>query len=236
MNHVCFQALAFRMAGFFVYRRAAARYCDGRKSRRPGGRRGASVRVEPGDAFHIGSDAKAMLATIVAQEVERGQLRWDTTIEEVLPDVTVTARPEYRHVTLADLLAHRSGLVALYTLDELAAVPALSDSVGAQRLKFSTWVLQQSPAATPGTTAVYSNAGYVVAATMLERVTGRRYEELLQRRLFAPRGTVGLRVEMPSPSTTAVARPLRPCRPPRGPTGRAGRSPCRRRRRSRTRP
>jgi CubicO group peptidase (beta-lactamase class C family) len=34
----------------------------------------------------------------------------------------------------------------------------------------------------------YSNAGYVVAAAMLERVTGTRFEYLLQARLFAPLG------------------------------------------------
>lgn len=37
-----------------------------------------------------------------------------------------------------------------------------------------------------GFASVYSNAGYVVAAAMLERVTGHSYEELLQRRLFGP--------------------------------------------------
>ena len=146
--------------------------------------------VEVGDAFHIGSDAKAMLATLIAQEVEQGRLRWDTRIGDVLPEACVGARAEYRNVTVADLLAHRSGLVALYTLDELAAVPPLRGSVGAQRLQFTAWVLRQPPAAAPGTTAVYSNAGYIVAATMLERVSGHRYEELLQRRLLAPLGIV----------------------------------------------
>lgn len=144
--------------------------------------------VRPGDAFHIGSDAKAMLATLIAQEVEQGRLRWDTTIAEVLPDAMTGARDDYRSVTLADLLAHRSGLIALYTLEDLAAVPALRGSVRAQRLQFVAWAVQQSPAVIPGTNAVYSNAGYVVAATMLERVTGRSYEELLQRRLLEPLG------------------------------------------------
>ncbi|MCC7461136.1 MAG: beta-lactamase family protein [Gammaproteobacteria bacterium] len=153
-------------------------------------RLGGSQHIEARDAFHVGSDAKAMLATLVAQEVEQGRLRWDTTIGEILPEAVSGAREDYRDVTVADLLAHRSGLIALYTLDELAAVPALHGNVLAQRLQFTSWVLQQPPAAPPHTMAVYSNAGYVVVAALLERITGRSYEELLQRRLFAPLGIV----------------------------------------------
>jgi D-alanyl-D-alanine carboxypeptidase len=143
-------------------------------------------RVDEDDAFHVGSDAKAMLATVIAQEVEAGRLRWDTTIGEVLPDAAVTARPEYRQITITDLLMHRSGLPQLLTLEDLAIVPPLSGTVIEQRRQFATWALQQPPTAPPGTATLYSNAGYIVAAAVLERTTGQRYESLMQRRLFAP--------------------------------------------------
>jgi len=149
---------------------------------------GSPGRVDEDDAFHIGSDAKAMLATVIAQEIEAGRLRWDTTIGEVLPDVTVTARSEYRQVTITDLLLHRSGLPQLLTLDDLAIVQPLSGAVTEQRRQFAIWALQQTPIAPPETATLYSNAGYIVAAAMLERITGQRYEQLMQRRLFAPLG------------------------------------------------
>lgn len=155
-------------------------YADGLR------RVGSRARVTKDDFFAIGSDAKAMLGTLVAQEVEAGRLRWDTTIEEVLPEVMVTARPEYRTVTITQLLDHRSGLLPLATLSDLAVVPQLTGPVTAQRRKFARWALRQAPVVAPGSAGVYSNAGYVVAAAMLERVTGRSYEELLQRRLLAP--------------------------------------------------
>ena len=63
--------------------------------------------MDEDDAFHVGSDAKAMLATVIAQEVEAGRLRWDSAIGEVLPDAAATGRPEYRHITITDLLLHR---------------------------------------------------------------------------------------------------------------------------------
>jgi D-alanyl-D-alanine carboxypeptidase len=149
---------------------------------------GSRARVTKEDFFAIGSDAKAMLGTLIAREVEAGRLRWDTTIEEVLPEVMATARPEYRTVTVTQLLDHRSGLLPLATLADLTVVPRLDGPVIAQRRKFARWVLRQAPVVAPGTTGVYSNAGYVVAAAMLERVTGRSYEELMRRRLLAPLG------------------------------------------------
>ena len=157
-------------------------YASGRR------RAGSPDRITHDDAFAIGSDAKAMLATLIAQEIERGRLRWDTTIEEVLPDAIATARTEYRAVTIAELLDHRSGLVPLVTRDELVRVPRFRGSVVSQRRQAARWALRQPPVAVPGAATVYSNAGYVVAAAMLERVTGRSYEQLLQRRLLDPLG------------------------------------------------
>jgi len=151
-------------------------------------RAGARDRVTRGDAFAIGSDAKAMLATLVAQEVERGRLRWDSAVEEVLPETVTTSRPEYRAVTIADLLDHRSGILPLVTQEELALVPRLHGTVVAQRRQLARWALRQPPVAAPGTTVAYSNAAYVIAAAMLERVTGHSYEYLLQHRLLDPLG------------------------------------------------
>lgn len=147
-----------------------------------------SDRVAPGDSFNIGSDAKAMLATLVAQEVEAGRLRWDTTIGDILPDVMVTARRVYRNVTITQLLNHQAGLPQLLTIEDLAGVPALRGTVPQQRRQFARWVLRQPAVVPPGSATTYSNAGYVVAAAMLERVAGQRYEQLMQRRLFSPLG------------------------------------------------
>lgn len=146
------------------------------------------VQVERDDRYHIGSDAKSMLAVLVAQQVDLGRLRWDSTLDELLPDVTVTGRETYRHVTVADLLRHRAGLVQLEQLADLAAVPTLSGDAIHQRLQFAQWALQQEPIASPNSKTLYSNAGYVVAAAVLERVSGQRYEQLLQRQLLSPLG------------------------------------------------
>ncbi|MCG8435135.1 MAG: beta-lactamase family protein, partial [Gammaproteobacteria bacterium] len=94
------------------------------------------------DPFHIGSVAKTLTGTIIAQLVEDEKLAWDTPVEELLPEVMETAREEFADITLANLLAHEAGLKPMEEDEELAEVPELSGDVIARRLQFSKWVLQ----------------------------------------------------------------------------------------------
>ncbi len=66
--------------------------------------------VRPGDVWLIGSDAKPMTAALIAKLVDRGVLSWDAPLSKMLPGLAEKMRPEYRGVTLVQLLSHRSGL------------------------------------------------------------------------------------------------------------------------------
>jgi CubicO group peptidase (beta-lactamase class C family) len=68
-----------------------------------------NVRID--DRFHIGSNIKSMTATVIAELVERRQLRWNSTLGALFPDVPM--HPAYRRVTLEQLLQHRAGRPAL---------------------------------------------------------------------------------------------------------------------------
>src|SRR5262245_17419306 len=65
---------------------------------------------QPGDRWLLGSDGKAMTAALIARLVDQGKLSWTTPLETMLPALAAGMRPEYRSVTLVDLLSHRSGL------------------------------------------------------------------------------------------------------------------------------
>jgi len=149
--------------------------------------------------FPVGADAKAMTAMIAARLVERGALRWNTRIAEALPELRRMMLPAYRNVTLEDLLAHRAGLPAFTTEDEfrrfLAVLPeavpagALPTTDAGRRLFFARWLVRQPPAA--GTGFLYSNAGYALAATMMERATGLSYRAMFEQELTRPLGIAG---------------------------------------------
>ena len=60
--------------------------------------------VSRSDVWNIGSDGKAMTAVMIARLVDRGVLSWESTIGGVLPDMAGDVRPEYRAITLRQLL------------------------------------------------------------------------------------------------------------------------------------
>ncbi|HJQ97349.1 MAG TPA: serine hydrolase domain-containing protein, partial [Candidatus Polarisedimenticolaceae bacterium] len=65
--------------------------------------------LAPADLFHLGSDTKAMTASIVARLVDRGLLRWDQTLANAMPEIA-DMDPAFETATLDMLLRHVSGL------------------------------------------------------------------------------------------------------------------------------
>ena len=140
------------------------------------------------EAFPMGSMTKSMTATLAGVQVQEGRLNWTSKVLDVLPELAGTTRAEYATVTLTDLLAHRGGIFPAVTPEQIALLPALLGTPTEQRLQLTRWMLQRASTSHPGARTQYSNGGYVVAATMLERASGQAYESLLQAKVFEPMG------------------------------------------------
>ncbi|WP_435006774.1 serine hydrolase domain-containing protein [Tundrisphaera lichenicola] len=133
---------------------------------------------------HIGSCTKAMTATMIGTLVEEGKLAWNSTIQEVFPGRSGGFHPDFRSVTLRQLLAHRAGLppnVAWRTVGL-----GLSDTD--KRRVVLSMVLKDAPKSSGGHRFEYSNVGYVLAGLMAEEVTGITWDALMQTRIFEPLG------------------------------------------------
>lgn len=150
---------------------------------------GSDAAIEPGDLWHLGSDTKAMTATLAARLVEQGAISWDGTIADVLSDQSFEIAPEFKDATLVDLLSHRSGLPSnIGLLQTLRLVGADADrDVVTDRRAYAAVVLKAKPGGARGE-FLYSNAGYVVAGLMLETAGGAPYEALMRREVFEPLG------------------------------------------------
>jgi len=145
---------------------------------------GEDVAVTVGDEWHLGSDTKAMTATLIGALVEQGKLRWDTTIEEALPELAADIQPELRKVTIVQLLTHVAGLRE--NLDWRAI--SRSGTVREQRqavLKMAGAKKLKSP---PGTEFRYSNVGYVIAGAIAEKVANISWEDQISKTIFEPLG------------------------------------------------
>jgi CubicO group peptidase (beta-lactamase class C family) len=136
------------------------------------------------DVFHIGSITKSMTAVLAAQFVEKGRLRWESTLGEVLDGFPL--HRQVRPVTLWQLLRHRSGLRrdipdGLYNDLKISDKPPIE-----QRRELARVMLAQPPEREPETRYEYSNAGYTFAGLMLETAAAQPWESLVTRDLFTP--------------------------------------------------
>lgn len=128
--------------------------------------------------FHIGSNTKAFTAWIAAELVEAGLLQWDTPFHQLFPEWKESARSEYHSITLQQLLSHRAHIPAFTSALEISGMPKFTGTAFEQRQQFGKYVLTRKPAKQEFT---YSNAGYTLAALMLEKVSGLTWEELAEK-------------------------------------------------------
>jgi CubicO group peptidase (beta-lactamase class C family) len=169
-------------------------------------KRGTEVAAGLNDLWHLGSDTKAMTSTLIARIVERGQLKWDTTLAEAFPDAAASMHADFKKVTLLQLLSHRAGLPENLTLSRY-----IGDDVRALRVKAMREELSKTPKYAPGRTNKYSNISYIIAGAIVEKVMGKTWEECIRGEIFDPlqmktagfggTGTPG-EIDQPWPHTT----------------------------------
>jgi len=141
-------------------------------------------RVTLDDKWHLGSCTKSMTASLAAMLAERGALKWETTLADVFSKLEMDAA--WREVKLEQLLAHRAGAPANPPPALLIAAGMRAGTPTAQRTAFVRGLLQTPPDPAPGTKFAYSNQGYAIAGAMIEKVTGKPWEELMREMLFHP--------------------------------------------------
>ena len=138
------------------------------------------------DTWLLGSITKSMTATMIALLVDRGVIRWDTTVGQVFPNYEMNST--YRSVTILQLLQHRAGIP-----QDLYVNPSfLKKAAGTEtdlvkvREHYAQFTLARDPIFSPGEKMRYSNAGYSLAAHMAETLAKKPYEQLMSELLFRP--------------------------------------------------
>jgi dipeptidyl aminopeptidase/acylaminoacyl peptidase/CubicO group peptidase (beta-lactamase class C family) len=138
------------------------------------------VAVTPETLFQIGSVSKVWTATAVMRLVEQGVLDLDTPVVRYLPEL-VTSDPEVTaRVTMRQLLNHTSGIDGDVFTDTGRGDDCLERYVASL-----TDVPQNHPLAA---TWSYCNTGYSIAGRVIEKVTGKVWDEAMRELLFTPLG------------------------------------------------
>jgi D-alanyl-D-alanine carboxypeptidase len=139
--------------------------------------------VDGGDAAtvedhgRIGSVTKTFTATAILQQVDEGELRLDDTIGDVIPAFAETY-PDLEDVTVEQLLSMHSGIPD-YANTGAVTGPVVEDPTKVWTVdEIIATTLEEEPLEPPGT-AGYSTTNYLILGEMLEELTGKPVEEVL---------------------------------------------------------
>lgn len=133
--------------------------------------------------FESGSVAKQFAATAILLLVNDGKLRLDDPVRRYVPEL-----PEYpRPVLIRHLLSHTSGLREWGNLVALAGWPR-GTRVHTQQDLLEVIVAQRSLNYPVGDHYSYTNSGFALLPTIVERVSGMSFARFSDERIFAPLG------------------------------------------------
>ena len=137
---------------------------------------------EPDTKFRLGSITKQFTATLILQLAEQGRIKLDGKVSDYLPDYR---KDTGARITIHHLLSHTSG-VPNYT-----AQPGFFANVSRNPFKVDDFVKQYASGDLefePGAKFNYSNSGYFLLGDIIEKVTGKPYEQVLKENILDPVG------------------------------------------------
>ena len=134
-------------------------------------------------AFQLASVSKVFTATAIMILQEQGLLEYDQKVKDLLPDF------DYDTITVRHLLNHRSGLPRyMYLADKYTDRQTPIDNH-----KMLNLFCDPRPRLffTPGNGFNYVNTNYAVLASVVESVSGQRFDAFVQKHIFDPVGMTG---------------------------------------------
>ncbi|PTM88288.1 beta-lactamase family protein [Streptomyces spinosirectus] len=169
------------------------------------------------DRYRVGSITKTFVSTVLLQLEAEERLSLDDTVDKWLPGKVRGHGHDGRAITLRMLLNHTSG-VFNYTADEdFGRTYFLKDGFFKHRYDRTSpadllaIAMSHKPDFAPGTSWNYSNTNYLLAALVIEKVTGRPYGAEIRDRIIEPlhlsaTSVPGTRVTVPRPSSRAYSK------------------------------
>lgn len=134
----------------------------------------------PDVKFRLGSLTKQFTATLVLLLQQDGKLKIDDPVSKYLPD----APKAWEKITLANLLGHTSGIPSFTEAKEFGVWRMSPHTTEEELALFRDKPLDFEP----GSKFAYSNSNFIVLGAVVEKVSGKKYGELLHERIFDPLG------------------------------------------------
>jgi serine-type D-Ala-D-Ala carboxypeptidase len=174
------------------------RYADGQGTELPADQQEP---MRTNTIFDIASITKLFTSIAVLQQVDSGKVRLDAPVAQYLPEFGTHGK---QSITVQQLLTHTSGLQAevhLWTLPPAQRIPS---------------VLDLTPEHAPGTTYKYSDANMITLGVLVQRVTGKPLDTVVQESITDPLGLRDTGYRPPEAKLHRIAATEYETNPPRG--------------------
>lgn len=135
---------------------------------------------QPDTKHRLGSITKQFTAMAILQLVQQGKLKLDVPVSTYLPDYP---KKNGEQITIHHLLTHTSGT------PNLTAFPNFFKDISPNTYSPTELVKNFADSALqfkPGEKFAYSNSGYILLGAIIEKVTGKSYEQVVQENIFTP--------------------------------------------------
>jgi CubicO group peptidase (beta-lactamase class C family) len=162
----------------------------------------ASARATTADTlFRIGSTSKAFVSLSILMLADQGKLSLEDSVHQLAPEVWFENRWEATDpIRVVNLLEHTTGWDDMHLREYAKDAPGMLLREGLDydhHSRISRW--------RPGTRMAYCNSGPAVAAYIVEKLTGQRFEDFVEQNLFRP---IGMKTATYFPASSGTATTL----------------------------
>ena len=131
--------------------------------------------------FRIASFTKPFTSMLILQLVEDGIIKLDGKLIDYLPEFNITDGDK---ITIRQLLTHKAGITGHPRIPDLIEIEQQYYSRG----DFLELIMQYDLIYEPGKRTEYSNFGYGLLGLVIEKVTGKSYDEVMFEKICKPAG------------------------------------------------
>ncbi|ALM06379.1 hypothetical protein SB49_00010 [Sediminicola sp. YIK13] len=125
--------------------------------------------------FKIGSVSKQFTASAILLMEQEGLLKTTDTLSTFFPK-----NPNAELITIQQLLTHTSGITDIYNVPDFNKLSCQKNTIS----DVTILVLDSDLQFKPGTQYQYSNGGYAILAEIIEKLSGRTYQDYLNEKYF----------------------------------------------------
>lgn len=137
-------------------------------------------RVDANTLFQVGSISKSFTALVMAQLVDQKLLKWEDSVSKILPDFKLYDKWVQENMMVKDIMTHSTGIKG--------QAGTYIPNLGYGREDVYRMLPLIKPAYSFRERYEYNNITFIIAAKIIEKLTGKSWEENVRERILIPLG------------------------------------------------